>query len=558
MATPVPVPPPYHSADAGQFWLVKPIDKEPAWPVYICPEEIVEEYFKKAKSRPANARRADGTFSKAYGKSQQLLPVLYLGNLRMRWAKRIQLSPLDPQIATRALDTDPNSTSAHAYTEYLEQYGSNDIHYWSSRLLVKRLSEDDSGDDEEEEEAALSQPQPQVLAPASASTSAPIPKPARTAGSNQLLRPHRDDESDEENLRSLVPESKRVKLESAGSVPLTSIPNHASRHTSRHASLQAGQSNHQISSKPTAAALSTKVKVEDIDKSKVKIYVDNPHVIYTIKSNRLNETSPVLASQIHSSKDGLYIMTPWLSAISATDFRPIAEFIESGEYHPYIIDAGTDSAHLAGLCNIQDQKIEVLKCGVVHTIAHQFDMPKLQALVISKLKTLQPYPAEELIAMTELAFGSGLGKEDGLDELVVNYIVDKYFELSMAATARFNQLLSANDTLKNQVFAKLAGTHGENTTVKKEEEEGKAEAATGDGGSIDEINEIVDDENTPPSAFAGVMESQAEAASSEDIHVYEDVEINKNTPPLGNGGRVPLSERKDLPLESDGSGSKVG
>ena len=73
----------YLGADAGQFWLVKSLGDEPAWPVFICPEEIVLEYFKKARHRPEAARRADGSFSKGYGRSQQLLPVLYLGNLRM-------------------------------------------------------------------------------------------------------------------------------------------------------------------------------------------------------------------------------------------------------------------------------------------------------------------------------------------------------------------------------------------------------------------------------------------------------------------------------------------
>ena len=73
----------YLGADAGQFWLVKSLGDEPAWPVLICPEELVLEYFKKARNRPEAARRADGSFSKGYGTSQQLLPVLYLGNLRM-------------------------------------------------------------------------------------------------------------------------------------------------------------------------------------------------------------------------------------------------------------------------------------------------------------------------------------------------------------------------------------------------------------------------------------------------------------------------------------------
>ncbi len=157
--------------------------------------------------------------------------------------------------------------------------------------------------------------------------------------------------------------------------------------------------------------------------SKVDIYVDNPIVIYSVKTSNLKEASPVLASYYRGGKDGSYIMAPWLLAISAGDFRPVAEFVESGEYHPYLIDAGTDRAHLAGVSKMEGKKMEVLKCGVIYTLARQFKMPRLQTLVISKLKSLQPFPAEELIAMSELAFGSDLGEEDGLDRLVVNYIV---------------------------------------------------------------------------------------------------------------------------------------
>ncbi|KAI4272459.1 MAG: hypothetical protein L6R38_006594 [Xanthoria sp. 2 TBL-2021] len=533
MAVPAPIPQAYHGADAGQFWLVKPLAEEPAWPVFICPEEIVVEYFKKAKNRPASARRADGTFSKAYGKSQQLLPVLYLGNLRMRWAKRIQLEPLDLQAATAALDTNPNTTLANAYTEYLEQYGRNDIHYWSSRLLAKRLTEDDSGDDDEDEAGqaqAQAQLQPQAY------------NNAKTSEPSQLRRQCRDDESDEENLRSLIPESKRVKLESVGNASLDSIPSHASRRPS----LQAGHSNYRVPFKVTAAVGDIKIKAEEVDFSKIKIYVENPYVIYSVKASSLDEASPLLASYCHRGKGDNYIWSPWLSAISADDFRPVAEFVESGEYHPYIIDAGTDGAHLAGVSNMLDKKTEVLKCGVVYTLAHQFNMPKLQALVISKLKTLQPYPAEELIAMTELAFGLGLGEEKGLDKLVVSYIVDHYFDLSAKATSLFNKLLTADGDLRNQVFATMAGTHGSKPTASNKEP--KVEAVPRVGGGIEMDENVIDDENTPPSGLDHLLEFPADNG----IHIYEDVEAKENAPPSGNFLRVPLLERKDLPMESNG------
>ncbi|KAL8855720.1 MAG: hypothetical protein Q9178_007641 [Gyalolechia marmorata] len=498
MAAPGPVPSAHHSADAGQFWLVKSLEGEPAWPVMICPEEIVVEFFKKATKRPASARRADGTFSKAYAKSQQLLPVLYLGNLRMRWAKRIQLEPLDHQAATATLNTHLDTSLANAYTEYLEQYGRNDIHYWSSRLLAKRLAEVGSGD-EEENEAVEAQVQTQTQP-------YEISEPANP---NQLSRVHRDDESDEENLRSLLPKSKRVKLESGSTASLSSIPSHASCH----ASLETGQSSHRMPLKMTAVVGNIKVKAEQADLSKVKIYVDNPIVIYSVKTSNLKEASPVLASYYRGGKDGSYIMAPWLLAISAKDFRPVAEFVESGGYHPYTIDAGTDRAHLAGVSEMEGKKMEVLKCGVIYTLARQCEMPKLQALVISKLKLLQPFPAEELIAMSELAFGSDLDEEDGLDRLVVNYIVDHYFVLPDAATSRLNQLLAVKVELRRQVFATMAGTYGRDGSRPIVKEEAKVDALTPDGGRIKIFENKMDDENTAPSSLARLPDSPANAAA---------------------------------------------
>lgn len=287
--------------------------------------------------------------------------------------------------------------------------------------------------------------------------------------------------------------------------------------------------------------------------SKIRIYVDNPYVIYNVKTSSLDEASPFLASYCQGSAGDCYIMTPWLTAISADDFRPIADFVESGEYHPYIIDAGTDRAHLAGVSNVQDKKTEVLRCGAVYTLARQFNMPKLQALVISKFRTLQPYPAEELIAMTELAFGSGLSEEDGLDKLVVSYIAvsylslavspsltdpsnqGHYFDLSTAATSQFNKLLTANSHLRNQVFTMMTGTHGSKPTADKKELK---------------VESITTDENTPPSSLDGLLEFAADNVTDDGIHIYEDAVLKENTPPNSQLHRVPLSERTDLPVAS--------
>ncbi|KAL8674170.1 MAG: hypothetical protein Q9168_001421 [Polycauliona sp. 1 TL-2023] len=499
MAVSTPLAQASHGDDAGQFALVKPLQDEPAWPIIICPEEIVLEFFKKAWSRPEAARRADGTFSKAYGRSQHLLPILYLGNLRMRWAKRIQLGPLDPQAATTALDTNLDTTLAYAYTEYLEQYGRNDIHYWSSRLLAKRLAEDEHANTDEGELVQLQ----------AAQTTAKIPE------SNSLHKPHRGDSSDEEILNSGIPQSKKVKLEGMDSRFVSPTPSHTLHRSN------AGSPNSGGCPEVAAAAGGIKVEAEDVNNGKIQIYVDNPYVIYRVKASNLDKASPLLASYCQGGKGNCYIWSPSLSAISAEDFRPVAEFVDSGEYHPYIIDAGTERAHLNGISNVQDKKTEVLKCGVVYTLARQFNLPKLQTLVISKLRTLKPYPAEELITMTKLAFGSGLGEGDRLDKLLVTYIADHYFDISAEATGLFNKLLKDNLDLKSQVFATMAGSTRMESTVKGKEP--KIEAVTRMGGGIEE-DERTNEKNSPQPNSGHSLGLVADEINEDGIRIYDDEE----------------------------------
>ncbi|KAL8998088.1 MAG: hypothetical protein Q9169_002781 [Polycauliona sp. 2 TL-2023] len=445
------------------------------------------------------------------------------------WATRIQLKPLGPEGATAALNTNLETPLAHAYTEYLEQYGRNDIHYWSSRLLAKRLTEDDESPSHDEEANV------RIRAQTPAQTDTKICQPS------SLRRPHRDDISDEENLRSPIPMSKKIKTEAMENGSFHSSPSQTSQ------SGKTGLPIYRGPPKLSAAAEGITMEAEKVEQvlpgslriDKVKIYIGNPYVVYSVKAIRLNEASPVLASYCQCSKGDQYIWSPWLSTISADDFRPVAEFVESGEYHPYIIDAGTERAHLTGISNVQDKEVEILKCGVIYTLACQFEMPKLQALVISKLKTLEPYPAEEFIAMSNLAFGSDLNEEDGLDKLIVSYIADNFFDLVAQATQSFNKLLTANGNLMTQVCAMKAGPP--RTKPQADDKEPKIEAATRLGGVIQEVK-VTNDEGFPRSGSDRLLEL---AADNNGIRIYEDEETKENTPP-SEAYRVPLSERTDL------------
>ncbi|KAL8799113.1 MAG: hypothetical protein Q9182_006147 [Xanthomendoza sp. 2 TL-2023] len=489
---------------AGEYWLMKPVDQEPAWPVYICPEEIVWEYFKSATNRPHAARRTDGTFSKTVGRSQQLLPVLYLGSLRMAWAKRIHLEQLDFATAVNEKDNNPNVILAHAYAELIEQYGEADAQYWSSRLLAKRLAEEDSGDGGEE--AVVPEPVQDVG----------IAEPAERDFSR---RAYSDDGSDEEDLRSHALNVKRVKLESAGNTQSSSL---------------SWQPAYRAPSEATPAAQDSHIKVEAA--SRVRIYVDNPHKVFSVRHSSLDEKSPVLATAIQYSPAGSYMMAPWLSDISADEFRFVVEYINSGEYHPYIMDAGTDGAHLAEVLTAQAKKEEVLKCGAIHVLAHRFDMPALQTLIISKLKVLQPFPEREFLAMTQLAFGTGLSGRDGLDKLVVDYMVDHFYELMKIAIDQVKDLLATKPQLGRQVFAIMACINEPQHSIK---EEAKTEAVAGGDDGIPQG--AVTDENTRPSGVY-LTDLQAETTTEYGIPIFEDAENDNDSPMFDRMSRTPLSE----------------
>ena len=72
-------------AQPGEYWLVS-ADDEQDWPVVICDEEIVQNFFKGP--RPENARKSDGTWHELFMPGGDLLgqacfPVLYLGTYKL-------------------------------------------------------------------------------------------------------------------------------------------------------------------------------------------------------------------------------------------------------------------------------------------------------------------------------------------------------------------------------------------------------------------------------------------------------------------------------------------
>ena len=152
-----------------------------------------------------------------------------------------------------------------------------------------------------------------------------------------------------------------------------------------------------------------------------KIYVGNPLTIFTISRSSL-EVSPFLSGLLaYNAANGWYVMAPLLSSINGDDFRPVAEFLEYNEYHPHILDEGTDHVRLADITSDEEEQGHIIQCGICFKLGQKLELPGLQELAFRKLKVLQPYPPYEFLVVVGLAFGKTLADEIGLDGFLVQY-----------------------------------------------------------------------------------------------------------------------------------------
>ncbi len=210
----------------------------------------------------------------------------------------------------------------------------------------------------------------------------------------------------------------------------------------------------------------------------VKLYVGNPQEEFTIKKAGLG-ASPMLAhlESFHDSI-GYYVMSPVLSSLLASDFEPIAQYLDHKEYYPNLLDENTNHARLEDVSGHGQRNQEILRCGIIYSVAHLVELPGLQSLAFRKLKALRPYPSTEFLSVIGLIFRDGISEVEGLRHFVVQYLAEHFNELIKEETERMLELITENAGLARDMFRELgkAPNMTPNATPKGDheiEEEGK-------------------------------------------------------------------------------------
>ena len=216
---------------------------------------------------------------------------------------------------------------------------------------------------------------------------------------------------------------------------------------------------------------------------KVKIYVGNPHEVLVVKKGGLEQSEFLRGLLTHDTYEGWYVMAPVLAGVTAQDFKPVAEFLDHGEYRPNLLDDETEYVRLENVDKEQQRADEMLRCGVVYSLADLVGLPNLQRLAFRKIRALSssfmtPFPPFELLSVVQLIFSDIAPKDLEMLSFFVEYIADRFWDINVASPLYFAKIMGQNEHLSRSIFSKLGEAPNSVGGVKKEEKTMKQEGDT--------------------------------------------------------------------------------
>ncbi|KAK5015330.1 hypothetical protein BJ546DRAFT_1070412 [Cryomyces antarcticus] len=207
-----------------------------------------------------------------------------------------------------------------------------------------------------------------------------------------------------------------------------------------------------IKSKGSEQARETKLEI-------VSILIGKPYRIFQVVKARIERHAYLSYGIEWSDKHGYFISNPTLSAIEPELFEPVADWLNHGEYHPFLVDDGTPFAQLQGLASRVHKADEVLRCGLTFAIAGQVELAELQDLAVRKLRALHPYAPLQILQAAHVVFKAPCGPhraDVAMRSLLEDHLVDAFYDLMKDEPANLHMVMTEHAALAERVHARLA------------------------------------------------------------------------------------------------------
>ncbi|KAK5006632.1 hypothetical protein LTR28_006256 [Elasticomyces elasticus] len=141
------------------------------------------------------------------------------------------------------------------------------------------------------------------------------------------------------------------------------------------------------------------------------------------------------------------------------EFQSVAEFLESGDFHPQFGKNGKGEEVLKAPISPRERNDAVIQCGMTYYLAANFRLVALQHLCFRKLRALWPYAPVPIIAAATAVFRSPvevLEKDFEMPYYIKEHLIDNFFHLMGRETGIFRRLLCRHETLAKAVYGALS------------------------------------------------------------------------------------------------------
>ena len=178
--------------------------------------------------------------------------------------------------------------------------------------------------------------------------------------------------------------------------------------------------------------------------------------MYIVRDNiRQSTVLEMLLS--HDPDEGWFIVSPLLLTLPVGPFVAVAEFLDAGEYSPYLLQNYRIDIGLQDITTPCAKATQILSSAMVYHAAGKLQLRPLQDLALRKLRVLSPYPAAELLTVVDLIF-MNVGAQNDVDirQHLIKHLAENYENLQKHEPRRFRDLMARFPDLDVSVTARRA------------------------------------------------------------------------------------------------------
>lgn len=196
-----------------------------------------------------------------------------------------------------------------------------------------------------------------------------------------------------------------------------------------------------------------------MDERVATIHISKSRIPFQVPYSSLTDRLLLLDLKVWDPKQGWTISRPLFDTINPDHFRPVAEYLNRGDYAPDLVGRDTAAAHLVGVKTKEQKAAELIRCGVIFNIARDLQLSDLIELVVKKMKLLRPWPPLELTMVLTWVLedaSTGFEADDELRSLLEEYMADNFWEFVQAQTSNLSRTMNGHPDFQAAVMARVA------------------------------------------------------------------------------------------------------